>query len=95
MTATVETKPEFRSVTAAAVLGALGDGDPANRIAAEVARLTDAFSAFFDRDARAISTAFFQLKPRWPIEAMAMRLALEEFEQAVRHDAAAARQPAS
>jgi hypothetical protein len=68
------------------------DADPANRIAAEVARLTDAFSAFLDRDAHSIRQDFFRLKPRWPIEAMAMRLALDAFEESVKQNARADRQ---
>ena len=88
MTGTAETKPEFRALTEAAVLGVLADADPVNRIAAEAMRLVDAYSSFFgpgpvmDRE---------PAYPCWPIETVAMRLAVEAFQEAVMRKAGAGR----
>jgi hypothetical protein len=43
MTEIVAPKPEFLSLTEAAVLAALGDPDPANPIAVEISRLVTAY----------------------------------------------------
>ena len=86
MTGIIEPKPEFRSITEAAVLAALGDADPRNRIAVEVVRLSEAYSARFRTDgggSASIRAEIFRFRPRCPIEAVAMRLATDGFEGAV------------
>jgi hypothetical protein len=47
MTEIVAPKPEFLSLTDAAVLAALGDPDPANPIAVEINRLVTAYTKNF------------------------------------------------
>jgi hypothetical protein len=80
MTETVEPKPEFRSLHEDAVVAALQDPDPANPIAVEVARLIDGYTrnvqAHVQRLGR-IPSDILRIKPRWPIEAVAMRLMTE------------------
>ena len=86
-----EAKPEFRTLAEEAVLGALGDADPANRIAAELARLVEAYSAFFasDGDSNAyIRGGILRFSPRRPIEVVAMRLVIEAFQESVMQKAA-------
>jgi hypothetical protein len=82
MTESVEPKPEFRSLTEHAVVAALHDPDPANPIAIEVARLihgyTSNFHAHVDR-LGSIPPDILRIEPRWPIEAVAMRLTTEIF----------------
>jgi hypothetical protein len=75
MTEPVEPKPEFHSLAEDAVVAALQDPDPANPIAVEVARLiggyTNNFQAQVQRLGR-IPPNILRIKPRWPIEAVAM-----------------------
>jgi hypothetical protein len=77
MTEPVEPKPEYRSLTEDAVIAALQDPDPANPIAVEVARLIDGYTSNFHAHVRRlghIPADILRAKPRWPIEAVAMRL---------------------
>jgi hypothetical protein len=77
MTEIVAPKPEFLSLTENAVLAALDDPDPANPIAIEVARLVTAYTNNFAGHVERlgyIPADILRVKPRWPIEADAMRL---------------------
>jgi hypothetical protein len=77
MTEIVAPKPQFCFLAENAVLAALDDPDPANPIAIEIARLVVAYtSSFRDHVDRLgyIPADIFRVKPRWPIEAVAMRL---------------------
>jgi hypothetical protein len=59
------------------VLAALGDPDPANPIAVESTRLVTAYAKNFpDHVERLgyIPADILRIKPRWPIEAVAMRM---------------------
>jgi hypothetical protein len=61
----------------AAVLSALGDSDPANPIAVEISRLVTAYTKNLrDHVERLghIPADILRIKPRWPIEAVAMRM---------------------
>ena len=72
--------PQFLSVTEDAVLAALDDPDPANPIAVEIARLVTAYTNSFKRHVERIGyipADILRVKPRWPIEAVAMRLTTE------------------
>lgn len=76
----VEPKPEFRSLSEDAVLAARADPDPSNHIAKELARLIAAYSDDFQRhiDLRGyVPPHILHVMPRWPIEAVAMRLATD------------------
>ena len=80
MTETVEPKPDFRSLSEDAVVAALQDPDPANPIAVEVARLIDGYTTNFHGHVQRlghIPSDLLRIKPRWPIEAVAMRLTTE------------------
>jgi len=80
MTDTVAPKPEFLSLTEDAVLFALDDPDPANLIACEIARLVTAYTRNFRGHVERIGyipSDILRVKPRWPIEAVAMRLTTE------------------
>lgn len=80
MTETVEPKPQFRSLAVDAVEAALEDPDPANPIAVEVARLIDGYTSNFQAHVRRLGRFppdILRMKPRWPIEAVAMRLTTE------------------
>jgi len=74
----VTPKPEFQSLGKDAVLEALAD--PKSRIAVEVGRLfrrhTANYQKHFDRFGY-LPTDLEHLKPRWPIEGIAMRLAMD------------------
>jgi hypothetical protein len=77
MTEIVAPKPEFLSLTEAAVLAALDDPDPTNPIAVEIARLVAAYTKNFEDHVERlgyIPADILRIKPRWPIEAVAMRL---------------------
>jgi len=77
MTKLVEPKAEFRSLAEDAVVSALQDPDPANPIAVEVARLIAAYSNNFKRHVERLGRVppdILRIKPRWPIEGVAMRL---------------------
>jgi hypothetical protein len=76
----VEPKPEFRPLVEDAVMAALDDPDPANPIAIEVARLIDGYTSNFKQHVDRlghIPADILRIKPRWPIEAVAMRLTTE------------------
>ena len=80
MTETVEPKLEFRSLPEETIVAALQDSDPANPIAIGVARLINGYTNNFyahARRARGIPSDILRVKPRWPIEAVAMRLTTE------------------
>jgi hypothetical protein len=80
MTETVEPKPEFRLLAEDAVVAALQDPDPANPIAVEVARLIDGYTRNFDASVRRLGRIppdILRIKPRWPIEAVAIGLLTE------------------
>lgn len=86
MTVPVEPKPEFRALSEPEVLAALGDADPRNRIACEVARLIEGYTAGFRQHVErlgAIPPAVPRLSPRWPIEDVAMRLATDAISDAI------------
>lgn len=81
MTTPIEPRAEvFRGLTEAVVLKALDDPDPTNPIAIEVARLMAGYTANFrvyvQRHGR-IPPDILNIKLRWPIEAVAMRLTTE------------------
>jgi len=80
MTETVESKPEFHPLAEDAVVAALQDPDPANPIAIEVARLIDGYTRNFHAHVQQlgrIPPEILRINPRWPIEAVAMRLTTE------------------
>jgi len=80
MTEPVEPKPEFRTLGEDAVVVALQDPNPANPIAVEVSRLIAAYTNNFKRHVERLGRVppdILHLKPRWPIEAVAMRLTTE------------------
>jgi hypothetical protein len=80
MIESVEPKPEFRLLAEDAVVAALEDPDPANPIAVEVARLIDGYANNFQAHVQRlghIPSDILRKKPRWPIEAVAMRLSTE------------------
>ena len=80
MTEAIAPKPQFLSLTEDAVLAALDDPDPANPIAVEIARLITAYAANFENHVKRlgyIPAEILRVKPRWPIEAVAMRLTTE------------------
>jgi hypothetical protein len=80
MTEPVEPKAEFRSLPEDAVVAALQDPDPANPVAVEVARLIAAYTNNFKRHVERLGRVppdILRIKPRWPIEAVAMRLTTE------------------
>jgi hypothetical protein len=86
MTEIVEPKTEFRTLSETAVMAALEDADPKNAIAAEVARLITAYTTNFQRHVERVGympSDILRLKPRWPIEAVAMRLTTQAIRQAV------------
>jgi hypothetical protein len=90
MTMIVEPNPEYRALSEADVLAALDDSDPDNLVAKEVARLIAGYTEnFCGHTARLghMPEAILRIKPRWPIEAVAMRLTTE----AIRETVAAAR----
>jgi type IV pilus biogenesis protein CpaD/CtpE len=77
MTVIIEPHAEFRSLTEAEIEKALADPNPDNPIAVEIARLVQGYTANFhvlvQRLGR-IPTDIMHVKPRSPIEAVAMRL---------------------
>lgn len=80
MSEIVAPKPQFLALTEDAVLAALDDPDPANPIAVEIARLITAYANNFKNHVERlgyIPTDILRVKPRWPIEAVAMRLTTE------------------
>ena len=84
MTEIVEPKSEYRDLAEDAVVAALQDPDPTNPIALEVARLIAAYTRNFERHVEKmgrIPPDILHIKPRWPIEAVAMRLLTEEIRE--------------
>ncbi len=82
----VEPGEPFRALTEAEVQAALDDPDPANPIACEVARLVEGYTANFAALAERLGRlppSMLRLAPRWPIEAVAMRLMTETISRAV------------
>jgi len=76
----IEPREEFRTLDQAAIEAALADPSPHNPIALEVARLIEGYTANFAEHCRQIGripAAILRSKPRWPIEAVAMRLTTE------------------
>lgn len=69
-----EPDQKFRNLTEAVVLAALVDPDPENPISCEVRRLVSAWSVRM-REGGAVTDA----DARWPIEAIAIRIARETF----------------
>ncbi len=86
MTEIVAPKREFLSLTEAAVLAALADPDSANPIAVEIARLLTAYTKNFrDHVERLgyIPADILRIKPRWPIEAVAMRMTTQAIRESL------------
>jgi hypothetical protein len=84
MTETVDPKPEFRSLDEASVVSALRDLDPGNPIPIEVARLIHGYTTNFHAHVQrmgCIPPEILHIEPRWPIEAVAMRLTTEIFRE--------------
>jgi hypothetical protein len=82
--------PQFLSVTERAALAALDDPDPANPIAVEIARLVTAYSDNFRRQVERlgyIPADILRVKPRWPIEAVAMRLTTQTIRESLAQSA--------
>jgi hypothetical protein len=80
MTEVLEPKPEFQSLTEDAVLAAIAAADPKNPVAVEVARLAEDYKENFRlyiRHLGYLPPDVLHVKPRSPIEAVAMRLATE------------------
>ena len=87
-------RPEFRAVSEADVMAALGDPDPQNPIALEVARLIEGYTANFAAYVQRIGfipEAILRSKAQFPIEAVAMRLTTE----AIREELAKVGHPSS
>jgi hypothetical protein len=81
----VEPREEFRSLSEPQVLAALDDPDPANPVAGEVARLVSAYTANFAAAVERLGyvpSSILRVAPRWPIEAVAMRLLTETIRDA-------------
>jgi hypothetical protein len=77
MTEPAEPKPQFHSLAVDAIVAALQGPDPANPIAIEVAPLIAAYTNNFRHHVERIGRVppdILHIKPRWPIEAVAMRL---------------------
>jgi hypothetical protein len=86
MTEIVEPKPEFQALDEAAIFKALDDPDPRNPIACEVARLIEAYTRNFSSHVEQLGrmpSQILRTKPRWPIEAVAMRLTAEAIRDTV------------
>lgn len=75
----VDPKPEFQTLTEAEVHAALADPNP-NNVAGEVARLVEGYAHNFRKHVQRlgrIPESILLAEPRYPIEAVAMRLATE------------------
>jgi hypothetical protein len=86
VTQLVETKPEFQSLTEGAVLAAIAGTHPKNPVAVEVARLTAAYKEEFRFQVKRLGYLppdILPVKARWPIEAVAIRLATENIRKAI------------
>lgn len=82
----VEPEPQYRALSEADVLTALEDFDPENPVAQEVARLIAGYTENFRRHVAqrgSMPEAILRIKPRWPIEAVAMRLTTETIRETV------------
>lgn len=82
----VEPKAEFRSIDEATVMAALDDTNPDNSVAVEVARLMAGYMANFQSQVKRlgyIPSDVLHMKPRWPIEAVAMRLTSDAIHQSL------------
>lgn len=80
VTQIVAPKPEFLALNEQAVLVALDHLDPANPIAMEVTRLVATYTTNFKNHVERLGympTDIIHIKPRWPIEAVAMRLTMD------------------
>lgn len=86
----VEPKPEFRELAESAVRAALNDDNPGNPIAVDVARLIAGYIGNFERQVKRLGyvpTDVLHIKPRWPIEAVAMRLTTETIREELKKGA--------
>ncbi len=86
MTEIVAPKPEFLALTEDAVMAALDDPDSTNPVAAEVARLVTAYTNNFRDHVERIGyipADLLRMKPRWPIEAVAMRLTTDTIRESL------------
>jgi hypothetical protein len=72
MAVLVEPHAEFRCLNEEEIERALADPDPDNPITVEIARLVQAYRVDFQALVRRLGR---HKKPRWPIDAVAMRLA--------------------
>lgn len=91
----VEPGEEFRALTEAEVEAGVATLDPENPIAREVARLITAYTANFVALVERLGffpASVLHVKPRWPIEAVAMRLTSDGIRHAGK-DAARRREP--
>ena len=94
MAVLVEPHPEFCSLTEAEIERALADPDPGNPIAVEIARLVHGYTANFQALVQRlgrIPTDIMHVKPRWPIEAVAMRLTTQTIRESLAEGNCAAR----
>lgn len=69
--------PKYQTVTEAEVLAALEDPNENNPIAIEVARLLEGYTLNVQKQAARTGkfpSNILHIKPRWPIEAVAMKL---------------------
>jgi hypothetical protein len=79
----IEPKLQFRSLAEETVLAALDDGDPANPIVIEIARLVTAYTSNFQDHVKRIGyipDGILRATPRWPIEAVAQRLTMQSIQ---------------
>jgi hypothetical protein len=82
----IEPKPEFRSLSEGAVWEALEDTDAKNPVAVEVARLISGYTANFRKAVERLGympSDVLRMKPRWPIEAVAMRLTTQAIKESL------------
>jgi hypothetical protein len=87
MSSIIEPTPEFRGLSETEIEKALADPDPANPVAVEVARLIQGYTANFQAHVEKlgrIPEAILRARPRWPIEAVAMRLTTETLRHALK-----------
>jgi hypothetical protein len=82
----IEPKPEFRELDESAIRKVLKDRGPANPVVVEVARLVTGYAANFQEYVKRlgyIPSDVLRIKPRWPIEAVAMRLTTQAIKESV------------
>lgn len=86
MTMIIAQAAEFHDLTEAEVMQALADRNPSNRVAVEVARLIEGYTANFaahvERLGR-IPAEIMHVEPRTAIEAVAMRLTTQTITDAM------------